>query len=292
MDIRSPERQRAVIARLQSIDQLDPAWCGFTELIRLTKDPNVPFREIESRIGQSPGFGSHVVSLASSVAYAGGNVKNIRQAIAVLGLNGVRSILASLALRNLTMRQAPGGRFDGGTFMRRCLALAFVHKTLAERQMMTDPECAYLAGLVQEIGYLALSQCIPDVLDETITIAQRQSGEPLISVERRHLGFDHAWVGAVLAEKWGFDPIVLSAIRFHHDPSDAPSDHKPVVDLGHVASWICHEFAIPPLPGAQGHMVDPYSLMRVGLNARDLEHLRNALPAHIHSVLDSFLSAA
>ena len=45
----------------------------------------------------------------------------------------------------------------------------------------------------------------------------------LTDIEMEIFGFDHAELGATVAEAWGLPPVVCSLIKYHHHPFDATS---------------------------------------------------------------------
>jgi len=50
---------------------------------------------------------------------------------------------------------------------------------------------------------------------------------------------NHAELGALISEKWKFPDRLVAAIRFHHDPENAPKDCKNVIDTVYLANMLC-----------------------------------------------------
>jgi HD-like signal output (HDOD) protein len=50
---------------------------------------------------------------------------------------------------------------------------------------------------------------------------------------------NHAEIGALIAEKWNFPENLICAIRYHHDPVNAPKQWKVIVDTVYLANMIC-----------------------------------------------------
>jgi putative nucleotidyltransferase with HDIG domain len=84
---------------------------------------------------------------------------------------------------------------------------------LLERPEMADS--AYLAGLLHDLGKLALDHCFKEEYGPVMEAVS--AGEPWLEAEWRILGITHAEVGALVATQWNFPEPLVRAIRTHHD---------------------------------------------------------------------------
>jgi HD-like signal output (HDOD) protein len=78
---------------------------------------------------------------------------------------------------------------------------------------------AFTAGVLHDLGLLALDQNRPDGLREAIRMARDQQ-VPLQEAQRRVLGFTDAELGGALALHWNFPPALAEAIKHHAMPLD------------------------------------------------------------------------
>jgi putative nucleotidyltransferase with HDIG domain len=77
-------------------------------------------------------------------------------------------------------------------------------------------ESAFLAGLLHDIGKIALDRCFPE--DYGPVVAAIQAGRVNYEAEQELLGLTHADVGAMVAVNWSFADVLVEVIRDHHTP--------------------------------------------------------------------------
>jgi putative nucleotidyltransferase with HDIG domain len=91
-----------------------------------------------------------------------------------------------------------------------------------------DRELAFTAGLLHDIGRLALTVVEPGRLEE---INARAVSADILDAEREVLGYDHAMLGAELAKRWNF-PESIQDVMLHYGE---PEPMQPMVRLVHLA---------------------------------------------------------
>jgi len=101
-----------------------------------------------------------------------------------------------------------------------CLAVACCACRLAEvSSSAVEPDLAYSAGLLHDIGKFALQDIMPRSLAAIAQEAQATACA-LHEVEQRHLGTDHTLLGRQLAQRWRLPEEIVLAIWLHHgDPA-------------------------------------------------------------------------
>ncbi|MHC4510442.1 MAG: HDOD domain-containing protein, partial [Planctomycetota bacterium] len=78
-----------------------------------------------------------------------------------------------------------------------------------------DPQLAYYAGLLHDVGKFALQETMPKGFARLVKEAE-SAGECSCTIERRHLGTDHTVVGNHLAQRWRLPNAVMLAVWLHH----------------------------------------------------------------------------
>lgn len=114
------------------------------------------------------------------------------------------------------------------------IATAFCARRLAETMYpQVEPELAYLAGLLHDIGKLALLQMMPKSFANITELAKMQRLNSC-TVEQKYLGIDHAVLGKRLAQKWHLPGQITTAIWLHHSDTEAIASDAPPANIAHI----------------------------------------------------------
>lgn len=144
------------------------------------------------------------------------HIENVQEAVTVIGLNNCNAVITRLMAR----RALAHGRM----MMPRFWGMMYV----ARQTTNVAPELAHNFGLFCDIGIPLMMASFLDYGD-TLTEANQLEHNGFIELENSRHRINHALVGAMLAEHWHSDPLVVLAIKKHHsyevmaDPSFAPA---------------------------------------------------------------------
>jgi putative nucleotidyltransferase with HDIG domain len=182
-------------------------------------------------IEAEPALAAGILSLAQRQAAGPARQRHaIRLVLDRLDADDVRDVLlrtkvaAGFELEFAEEQPASPARKD---LILHCLAVACCARRIAEAAGgEIDPQLAYSAGLLHDIGKLALQDIMPKSL-AAIAKEAEASKASLDSIEQKHLGTNHALLGKQLAQKWRLpDPIIL-AIWLHHRDATALFESVP-----------------------------------------------------------------
>jgi putative nucleotidyltransferase with HDIG domain len=173
--------------------------------------------------------------MANSPLFGRKNTETVRTAVVALGLKRVEAILLGCCLN----RMVPPDKWvmDPLIFWRHSLGCALVSTKIAKVIRYPDPEKAYLAGLLHDLGILVNTLICTEEFRNCIQAA-RNEHVALHRSEEEHLGFSHCQSGKILAEQWNFSLDVREVIEFHHRVAAAPSA-RPLVALVHLSDLLC-----------------------------------------------------
>ncbi|MGV3615090.1 MAG: HDOD domain-containing protein [Fimbriimonas sp.] len=206
-------------------------------VMREADSPNSTAEGMARALGSDPALAAQVLRLANSAFYGmPRRVASVPQSIMILGTRAVRNLALVAATFPWLSRPIDGYALGPGQLWAHALGTAVGATLIAERSRKAQPDLAFTAGLLHDIGKLAMSVWLERKLPALLKIAELE-GTPFDAVERRVLGFDHTEVGAHLGENWNLPAELTAPMRWHHRPDEAPSG-SPLVDCVHIADYL------------------------------------------------------
>lgn len=246
-----------------------------SQVLRLVDNPNASPRQIGALIEREPGLASKLLKTANSAYYGSpGKIKSVSQAISVMGLSAVRSVVVSQAYQQMTAVRGASKRFDRLAFWQHSLATASAVRVLARLKGYRDPEEAFLAGLMHDAGRLVMDRFLPNEFDQICTLALERA-TPLIEAEQEVLGYTHVEVGDMLAEQWNLPEGLRSAIRHHHQPTGGYTE-CPLCYLVYAGNVIAHQVGFALQPPVLYEMSD-HAKQELGIPEAQLEGLKQVV---------------
>ncbi len=155
---------------------------------------------------------------------------SLRRALDELPAHEVRDELLSVRAFQPFELDYPGDG-PGATFRKdlllHSLAVACCARQIAEAvSLRADSELVYYAGLLHDIGKLALREVMPKSFSRIFEEAESARESSRI-VEQRNLGLDHTIVGKHLAQEWQLPNAVVLASWLHHGNTVTISQDMP-----------------------------------------------------------------
>jgi two-component system, cell cycle response regulator len=219
----SPKSEPTMMAKDQllqavlSSDELPTLPTVASKLISLTSREDATLGDISELIAKDMSISAKILKVSNSAFYSfPQQIGSINQAVSILGMNAVRSLVLSFSF--LTMK---GGktvnRFDFEGFWERSLASAVAAKLILEKVQGANTEEIFISGLLQNLGELILARTFAAEYDQVLTAVEDNQYDRF-AAEEAIFGVNHAVVGAEVAKKWGFPEVLQLPILYHHNP--------------------------------------------------------------------------
>jgi putative nucleotidyltransferase with HDIG domain len=225
---------RKKIEGARELPTLSSVVAKVTEMIR---DPRISTAQVAAAISEDPALTARTLKLVNSAFYGfPQRVNSVSRAIVILGFNNVRNLVMTASVFDKLSGKAASSLFPMDRFWEHSIATAVAADATAKALHFTaEQEDAFVAGLLHDIGKVALVHVLPKMME---SIQQRvASGGWIGRAEEAELETTHQDVGLWLVEKWNFPPGLCQAVRLHHRPEQA-REHRRLVMVVHLADLV------------------------------------------------------
>lgn len=242
------------------------------ELNRILADEDTSASDVAKVVETDPALTVNLLKVVNSAAVGlSREISSVRQAATLLGNRGVQRVVSVAIVGHVLPETLPGYGLATQEIWAHCAGTAVFCERLAQRGDEVAPDIAFTAGLLHDIGKLAVGAALEEVRDDVIRDLQDGSLE-MIEEERRTLGTDHTEVGGLLAERWSLPAAITESIRHHHDPSAADSEHQSLVQVVHVSNGLAHMLGLGADLGELHRTVLPEVLQAQNLDGDAVQH--------------------
>jgi HD-like signal output (HDOD) protein/ActR/RegA family two-component response regulator len=216
--------------------------------------------EITELIRQDPAITAKLLQLVNSAFFGmPRHVSDVRDAVVYLGLHMIRDLVAAADVFHAF---EDDDRIDRAMYEQ--IRADCVRTAEISAQLSGQGPDACVAGMLHDVGLLALAVCLPEELLRITALATRTE-TALHVVEFDELGTTHADIGAYLLTLWGFRDEIVEAVAYHHRAPDHPGN-PPLTHLTYVAANIASKFDDEARPSLEiAESLDPAYLERVSL---------------------------
>lgn len=247
--LRDPTRPVDIAAVLAEVDDLPSIPETLIRILKVLDDPASGPADLTRVVRMDAPVMAKILKLANSPYYSSrGDLSDINRCVAVLGYRTVRQVAICITVATSLINAVgkSGGHLDYRELWRHSVISGAIAKHLARLSGYPDPEEAFTAGLLHDVGKFVLEIYAPQVYARLIADRQRR-GCALITLEQETFGFDHAALGAAFAEAWRFPPVLARAFADHHAPQvgRARARHEQVAALVALADYLANTVEPP-----------------------------------------------
>ena len=228
---------RGKISRVQSLPTIPTV---YAELVRVLQSDNVSPQMIGEIVSRDLALTAKLLQLVNSSLFGiSREITSPREAAVYLGMETVQALVITVsALSQFRLPNSCG--FSIEELQEHSLAVGALASHIAKSMRLSRPnvDCAFLGGLLHDIGKLVLVANYPAQYQEALEQARRSSLR-VCEAETTVFGTSHAEVGAYLLWLWGLPEPVTDILAMHHRLlSDV--ELAPAVIAVQIANGIVH----------------------------------------------------
>lgn len=255
-----------------------------SRLMRIINDPLTSASDVAFIIGQDLSLSAKVLRLANSAFYGiPRSITSINNAVVVLGLKVINTMVLSLTVFDMFPEDKNrSSLFNRKAFWLHSLSCGLIAKYLSSRirkVVLFDPEEAFCAGLLHDIGKVVMEQYLHEDFHVALDYAIKNK-TPIHEAEQMLLGYNHTHVAAWLTESWSLPVEIRHSLIHHHNPAES-IECQDIVTLCHLADWLCYETGMVIDQDYQKPNLDEQSVARLKLIEADIEAIKEALPLEL-----------
>ncbi len=230
---------RTMVETTSDLPAMPQIWLKIREM---TQHLNISAPSIAKEILKDQGMTTRILKIANSATYAGYNQKitTVTNAIVLLGFNEVRNVVVGYAVYEMLKKLKKNKQFNFKEFWLHSLAAAVAARMLAENVQYKNIEEAFVAGLLHDVGKLAISQLMPKEYDKVLV--HNLCSQENINREEEILHVNHQEIGEWVAKRWHFPEVLILAIRKHHrsELNGRQKSRYRIIDIVAVANEMAH----------------------------------------------------
>jgi putative nucleotidyltransferase with HDIG domain len=245
------------------------------KLLALPLDTDKGEAELLKLVGQDPQIYAKLIGMANSpMMGVTRKINSVEDAAMLLGLTRVKSVAIGIASMSNMVKLAPGKYFNPQDLWMHCMTIAMVMRTIAQsmpRAMRPNEDQIFMAGLLHDIGFMALHHLDAVASDELHHQLALQTKRPILEIELETLGITHCFIGAQLAKHWHLPSELIGVIGYHHPPYvEEVAAQNPLVRLVNLAEKILPDFGIAEHTGDEIH---EHEWTELGIDLADVEEI-------------------
>jgi putative nucleotidyltransferase with HDIG domain len=275
---------RRFVAKIEDLPTLPRTVLRISEFIN---DPRASAKDLSRIITDDQVLTARLLKLVNSSFYGfRRRIATVTEAILLVGFDAIRNLLLTTSVFELFPSRTAHLRRSQELFWDHSLGCAVGAKAIGTALRHEKLEELFVAGLLHDIGKIVELAMFPAEFEQ---IAAAVSARRLLiaTAEMEILGFTHADVGRLLAERWNLPAKLTSVIARHHaPPGDGP--YRVETAIIHIADIFARgldlgtggDDRIPPL--------DPGAWRLLGLSAASLDSIMASVLADFEDI-SSFL---
>lgn len=233
-----------LVARMPTMPQI------LLQLMALCQSDEAGMAELAKLIANDAAMTARVLRVANSAAYQrSGRKVGLVQALSTLGADLIKTLVISESVFQTFNGFPHTGSLDLRSFWKHSLTAAVIARDIAKNLQYAQVEEAYLAGLLHDVGRLALLATAPDIYHVNF---QTADDEQLCSVEQRTLQISHTEAGAWLIDRWNMDSFMADSVLYHHEESIRLENAHPLIRMVRLAHLLSDHPLDTPLTSGVG----------------------------------------
>ncbi len=233
-------RLRKIVARVRT-SEICSIRNIVSRVIKIINDPESTVMDLTEIIRIDPALTGKLLQLANSAYYAPQKkICEIQQAMIWVGFDTLKELAMRQKICEVFQGESPVQGFSRTLLWKHCVAVAMLGKMIFRREFGEKGEEIYAAGLLHDIGIIAMEQFCQNDFKKIINKTKNE-GREQTAAEKEVLGFDHAEIGQAITDDWDLPQELFQIIGGHHTPETNPQEFLRIGSTLYVADYVCQQ---------------------------------------------------
>jgi putative nucleotidyltransferase with HDIG domain len=210
---------------IHKIDELPTLPAVAMAVNRMLQDVNAPIEKMVAMLEKDQSLVLKLLRLVNSSFYGfKSRITSLRHAVTLLGYSTVQHAVVTISVIDCLKIGSVLGGFKASQFWTHSIGVAVMCRYLATQTKLVEPEEAFTAGLVHDIGKVVL---VNHFTEELATLMEKVAADGITfyGAETCCDTYPHNLIGAHLSKRWMLPEALQTAVRHHH------GNHKVATDM-------------------------------------------------------------
>lgn len=261
------------------------------KLLRLTRNDESAAGDLVRLIETDPAITTKILRIVNSVSYGlRQKISSIKHAVVLIGFSSIRSLAMDVVLYDQLISKRGRHAFNRVDFWQHCLTVATLCRGLAHKLGYPDPEEAYVAGLLHDIGKVVAETYGRITYSDFLGRLESQDGL-LVDIEKKIIGLGHDDIGAFICQQWGLPDEVVFALGLHHRRfADLPlhPGQKMLVAMVSLADFIAWLLGVGSVRIARNSILQPEVEELIPIREINLQELITSANREINDIAEFY----
>jgi putative nucleotidyltransferase with HDIG domain len=260
------------------VDRIKPIPQVALKIMRMIGEDSYSVKTLAAEVKKDQVISGQVLKYCNSVIFSGKKgIDSIDDALLIIGQNALAKNVTAIAVKNMFASGNLGYSMVKGGLYHHAIGVGVLSEMLAKKTGRTHAFSAYTAGLLHDIGKIALDQFVADSVPMFYRNLLDHQTTGILDLEQRYMGTDHTRVGKILAERWSLPGRITDAITHHHTPETGEGD-KGTVETVALANALIHMFHVGPELTFVDHSKFAHLMEKMGLAVSDFPGVVDLIP--------------
>ena len=282
LNVTSEQHHQALERLFTRVGQLSSLPAVAQRILQVAEDQESNAADLLEVVGQDPTLAIRILRTVNSSYFGIPNqVADLRTAIAMLGFVEVRNLALTVYVARLCDEPSKYRSFSRTALWNHMVAVGTISREIARIYQRVEPEEAYMAGLLHDVGMILIDQYMNKAFRQVVDLVS--DGAEVIQAENRVLSFDHTDLGAYVARKSNFPERIITAIQHHHRASEFEGKAQELLRIVAVANYLASFKGLSSLGVSTIPVPDEKLCDSIGLGPRKLQSITDQLDSILES---------